>query len=91
MRFVLFFGEDETIEVERSRHLIRVSWEESVKLYALIGVCIVLGLGCKKEPPVEPPKPATVTLKTEDASCTEARMKATITEVPATVRLQHGF
>jgi hypothetical protein len=49
-------------------------------------VLLLTGLSCKETPP-EPPKPATISLKAEDASCTEAWLKATTTETPATVRL----
>ncbi len=42
--------------------------------------------GCKETPP-EPPKPATIALKAEDASCTEAWLRVTAIETPATVRL----
>ena len=45
-----------------------------------------LHLGCKDTPP-EPTKPATISLKAEDASCTEAWLKVSSTELPATIRL----
>jgi hypothetical protein len=45
---------------------------------------LCLNFSCKED---EPPKPATLSLRVEDASCTEAWLKATTTEVPATVRL----
>jgi hypothetical protein len=49
-------------------------------------VLLLTSLSCKETPP-EPPKPATLALRVEDASCTEAWLKATTTEVPATVAL----
>ena len=61
--------------------------------YILTCLCVIGGLcvgllaeSCKETPP-EPPKPATLTLKAEDASCTEAWLKFSTTETPATVRL----
>ncbi len=45
-----------------------------------------LAIACKESPP-EPPKPATLSLRVEDASCTEAWLKASVTQPPATVRL----
>ena len=42
---------------------------------------------CKQAPP-EPSKPPTLSLKAEDASCTEAWLKVSCTELPATIRLQ---
>ncbi len=45
-----------------------------------------LSFSCKETPP-EPPKPATISLKAEDASCTEAWLKASASQFPTTVRL----
>ncbi len=53
---------------------------------ALFALCFVVGLSCKETPP-EPPKPATLSLRVEDASCTEAWLKASVTQPPAAVRL----
>ncbi len=58
-----------------------------MKKYVLVPFCLILGFSCKKEPPVEPPSEPTITLKAEDASCTEAWLKVTTTETHATVRL----
>lgn len=58
-----------------------------MKKYVLVPFCLILGFSCKKEPPVEPPSEPTITVKAEDASCTEAWLKVTTTETPATVRL----
>jgi hypothetical protein len=53
------------------------------KIVAVIVWWLLLPVSCKES---EPP-PATLSLRAEDASCTEAWLKATTTEVPATVRL----
>ncbi len=60
-----------------------------MKNYLLIPICFALAFSCKKDPPVLPPPPqqATIAFKAEDASCTEAWLTASTTEVPATVRL----
>jgi hypothetical protein len=53
----------------------------------LVFLSVIVG-ACKETPPEPPPpKPTTISLAAEDASCTEAWLKATTTETPATVRL----
>lgn len=56
-----------------------------MKSYLLIPTCLVLAFSCKKDPPVVPEP--TLSLTAVDASCTEAWLKATTTQLPATVRL----
>ena len=57
-----------------------------MKKTTMLLVCAALVVSCKETPP-EPPKPPTLSLKVEDASCTEAWLKFSTTETPATVRL----
>ena len=57
-----------------------------MRKYILFCLCIAAALSCKETPP-EPPKPATLSLAAEDASCTEAWLKVSCTELPATLRL----
>ncbi len=52
-------------------------------------VLLLTGLSCKETPP-EPPKPATISLKAEDESCTEAWLKVASTQTPATIVLTRG-
>jgi hypothetical protein len=52
----------------------------------MIAVLCALALTCKKEPPPAVHIP-TLGLTAEDASCTEAWLKLTTTQVPATVRV----
>ncbi|MBI5474091.1 MAG: hypothetical protein HY961_17285 [Ignavibacteriae bacterium] len=54
--------------------------------FSIIAFTTFLAGSCKETPP-EPPSSATLALTAEDASCTEAWLKVTSTEVPATVRL----
>ncbi len=61
--------------------------------YTLFCLCVITGLSlglltqsCKETPP-EPPKPSTLSFTAEDASCTEAWLKVSCTERPATLRL----
>ncbi|MBX2991123.1 MAG: glucosyl transferase [Bacteroidetes bacterium] len=62
---------------------------KNLRAFILCFFPIVLGLlaaeGCKKEPPVVPEP--TLSLTAVDASCTEAWLKPTTTQLPATVRL----
>ena len=58
-----------------------------MKKHILFCLCIVVALSCKETPP-EPSKQPTLSLNAEDASCTEAWLKLSTTEPPATVRLQ---
>ncbi len=56
-------------------------------LYVITGLSLgLLTQSCKETPP-EPPKPPTLTLTAEDASCTEAWLKVSCTELPVTIRL----
>ncbi len=57
-----------------------------MKTHKLVLLCIIAGFACKETPP-GPSQPSTIQLTFEDASCTEAWLKATTTEIPATVRL----
>jgi len=56
------------------------------RLLAILAALSLLALTCKKEPPAAVHIP-TLALAAVDASCTEAWLKLTTTQVPATVRL----
>ena len=57
-------------------------------LFSLAVVCATLLIEACKETPPEPSKQPTLSLSAEDASCTEAWLKVSCTELPATIRLQ---
>ncbi len=57
-----------------------------MKRHLLFLLCTVAGFACKETPP-GPTLVPTIQLAFEDASCTEAWLKVTTTEIPTTVRL----
>lgn len=50
-----------------------------MKTYLLIPTCLVLAFSCRKDPPVVPEP--TLALSAFDASCTEARLRVSTTEI----------